>query len=186
MYYAVLNELKLRQANLDTLRREFDPTFSLMPPHVTLVFPVSTSELSLRVMKQHVAHIARTTEGFPAHMRETQLSWDNYLYLIAQEGATNFIELHNALYGGVLAQHLRSELPYMPHITLGHLAKPTENFSLDRPQASQLDGDRYARAQKALQGMELNFTYDVAEIQLVELNAENTKLKMLATFALTG
>lgn len=186
MYYSVLNALKLHVPDMDRFRSEFDPSAAVIAPHITLVFPISAKEVSLHELTDHVSQIARATKRFSAHMCETQLSWDNYLYLTPRVGKIELVNLHAALYGGMLSHYLRHDLTFVPHITLAHFAAPSAHYSLDAPQASHLDSDRYANAQKKVQTMDLDFTYEVAEIQLIEVNARVTKLKTLATFALTG
>jgi hypothetical protein len=51
-----------------------------------------------------------------------------YVFLVPDEGYSQLSLLHDRLYTGVLAPHLRLDLPFIPHITIGtlsdrHLAK---------------------------------------------------------------
>jgi hypothetical protein len=51
------------------------------------------------------------------------LSWDNYLFLLVQEGKTAVIRLHAELYAGVLAKYRQGDLSFVPHVTLGSFAE---------------------------------------------------------------
>ena len=42
-----------------------------------------------------------------------------YVFLVPDDGYATISRLHDALYAGPLASHLRLDLPYVPHITIG-------------------------------------------------------------------
>jgi len=42
-----------------------------------------------------------------------------YVYLVPDEGYSGISRLHDALYSGPLSSHLRLDIPFVPHITLG-------------------------------------------------------------------
>ena len=45
-----------------------------------------------------------------------------YVFLVPNAGFAELSLLHDRLYTGVLASHLRLDLPFVPHITIGRLA----------------------------------------------------------------
>ena len=44
---------------------------------------------------------------------------NGYVYLVPDEGYSAVSRLHDALYDGLLSSHLRLDIPFLPHITLG-------------------------------------------------------------------
>lgn len=46
---------------------------------------------------------------------------DEYLFLDATAGREAFIELHDRLHQGLLAEHLSTAHAYRPHITIGRI-----------------------------------------------------------------
>lgn len=110
------------EAFLEGFRREHDPQVDVVAPHFTLVFGCNT--LPEAVYSDHVGAIARATTAIRFHCRYAMLGADDlndwaYVFLVPDEGNSEISLLHDRLYTGVLAQHLRLEFPYIPHITIG-------------------------------------------------------------------
>jgi 2'-5' RNA ligase len=105
---------------IESLRRRFDPLARVIPAHATLVFPftsaIADSELE--------SHIERAVDGllpFRARFEGVAEVEDEYLFLDASVGREAFIELHDRLYRGLLAEHLSTAHVYRPHITIGRI-----------------------------------------------------------------
>jgi 2'-5' RNA ligase len=49
-----------------------------------------------------------------------------YVFLVPDQGNAEISLLHDRLYTGVLRPHLRLDLPYIPHITIGTLGSRQE------------------------------------------------------------
>jgi hypothetical protein len=96
------------------------------------------------------------------------------------------VALHDKLYSAELRPFLRSDLAYEPHITLAHFAQPSTEFELDKPQDSRLDNARYNQAQARLQTLDLDFECRIARLDLVQVNADVTRVENLSTFALSA
>lgn len=41
------------------------------------------------------------------------------MFLLAEEGRDELLEVHDRLYAGVLQTHLRRDVPFVPHMTVG-------------------------------------------------------------------
>ncbi|MDX1992094.1 MAG: 2'-5' RNA ligase family protein [bacterium] len=97
--------------------------FAALPPHFTLVFPnESVAEADLRL---HVQTCAEDFAAFPFVLRcalavKEAASDRFYLFLVLDEGFSQLVRLHDQLYSGILAPHLRLDLPFIPHITVGY------------------------------------------------------------------
>jgi 2'-5' RNA ligase len=131
------------RALIDAIRAQHDASNALIiPPHFTLVFACTVTDE--QEYREHVGNIAAGTSCIPFACREALLDAADgrevtHVYLMASDGASRIVRLHDALYSGPLAQHLRKELRYIPHITIGTFDSPTEAGSLcDRLNAKAL------------------------------------------------
>ena len=127
MFYALVHYPAVDTVSINQLRRSYDPQIDLIDPHITLVFPVREAIGEQRLVS-HIEKILRGWKPFPIHLQGLQRSWDNYLFLLIQEGKMEVIRLHDELYTGILAKHLRDALPFVPHITLGSFAEDEDRL----------------------------------------------------------
>lgn len=120
------------RALIDTIRNAHDAcNADIIAPHVTLAFGAGGIEETL--YKSHVSAIARQTRTIPFHIRYAGIGHDPdkglfHVFLIPDEGYSALSRLHDRLYTHVLTDHLRLDLPFVPHITVattdsGHAAK---------------------------------------------------------------
>jgi 2'-5' RNA ligase len=106
----------------DTRRRHIELHHSVVAPHFTLVFPLHS--LDERQVAKHVRETLSRSAPIPFVLRCCLVvkndSDDNYfVLLVPDEGFSNIVKLHNSLYTGILAPHLRLDIPFIPHITIG-------------------------------------------------------------------
>ena len=112
--------------SVDTWRAHNDPTgHALIRPHFTLVF--AGDGVDATTYLAHVAAVAARNVPIAFHCRYAMLGADArsqraHAYLVPDEGYAALSLLHDALYSGPLAHHLRLDLPYTPHITVGNFA----------------------------------------------------------------
>lgn len=104
------------------IRRAHDPLFSVVDPHFTLVFP--TDGLALEVLCAHVESILRNIAPIEFTFRQATTVLDiagahSHVCLVPEKGRKALLKLHDRLYSGPLAPHLRSDVPFMPHVTVG-------------------------------------------------------------------
>lgn len=118
----IFPELENR-AEIDAIRRKYDPLFGLIAPHLTLVFPFEWD-----IGDEALASLldARLT-GFSSFDLElcgvgrSVNCFGNFLYWNVAKGAESLVRLHEEL----TAHEFRpfdSGLPYRPHLTLGKLS----------------------------------------------------------------
>ena len=81
MYHAVIHRPTVDTADISEIREKYDPTHGLVDPHVTLVFPVCETALSLDALRAHVESVASRTPAFAATLSELEMSWDQWLFL---------------------------------------------------------------------------------------------------------
>ena len=108
---------------LDAWRATHDSAgHALIRPHFTLVF--ACNAVDGHTYLAHVAAVAARTAPVAFHCRYAMLGADAHspcahAYLVPDEGYAALSLLHDALYTGALAEALRLDLPYTPHITVG-------------------------------------------------------------------
>lgn len=154
MFYALVHYPAVNTASINQLRRSYDPQIDLIDPHITFVFPVHEAIGEQRLVS-HIEKVLRGWKPFPIHLQGLQRSWDNSLFLLIQEGKMEVIRLHDELYTGILAKHLRDDLPFVPHLTLGAFAE---------------DEDRYLQALEEAERMQLDYRSIVDRLHLVKFD----------------
>lgn len=110
---------------IEAVRRRFDPLATVLPAHVTLVFPFVDS-LALSAIREHVADALLGAAPFRITLAPPTSHDGGYLFLRIIEGRRQIVELHDRLYSGPLAGHLSRERIYDPHITVGLLPAPEQ------------------------------------------------------------
>jgi 2'-5' RNA ligase len=108
---------------IQNIRLKYDREYiDIINPHFTLVFPVDD-----KPQEDFIKHITASVSSIKnisfvlcgATVHKDQLSNNWYLFLTPDEGYNDIIKLHDRLYTGLLKDNLRSDLPYIPHITIG-------------------------------------------------------------------
>ncbi len=116
-------------ATIERFRRLHDPRATVLPAHLMLVFPFH-SRLTLDQLAAHAQKVLRNWPGFPVIMHGPWSARNEFIGLATQVGADAVIEIHDRLYRGPLAEHLRPEFDYEPHITLAQSAEPDRYHAL--------------------------------------------------------
>ncbi len=142
---------------IDRFRCAHDPLGNIMPAHLTLVFPFH-SRLTLDQLSAHVQKVIRAWPAFPVVLSGLWSAQSEWIGLATLVGREALIEMHDRLYRGVLAEFLRSDLDYEPHVTIGR-ARTSEEFE----RLTQLAGPVARRNYRSL----LN------ELTILRLDGEN-------------
>ncbi len=155
------------QASVDKIRKQYDPHFGLIAPHITIIFPADT-EIAL---DEIVTRLANAVKGFrPFTARLDRVSsvnllaseWPaetaallaypnavNAIFLLTGEGSREILELKKRLAGAV---GLDTPLvDYPPYLTLGQ--------TLSQP--------AYDAALQALSGYAPDFSFPVSGFDLL-------------------
>jgi 2'-5' RNA ligase len=108
--------------SIESFRRQYDPQASRIALHFTIVFPVEAAPDELA---SEIRAIASSTKPIPFKIRRAAVVPDHLvanrsnIFLVPEEGGTQIATLHDRLYEGALRPHLRSDIPFLPHITVG-------------------------------------------------------------------
>lgn len=117
------------QSWVQTFRREFDPQYARIDPHFTLIFP--TDGVDAETLETHVRTRVAGISPFRFVLRcalpvKDSFSPQTHLFLVPDEGLSQLARLHSQLYTGSLQAHLRLDIPYLPHITIGAFLSAAE------------------------------------------------------------
>lgn len=89
--------------------------------HFTLVFPVVAVPSEL---EPEITAVAQSTQPISFTIRGTRVVRDalgngSHIFLVPDEGGAQIATLHDRLYAGALRAHRRSDIPFVPHMTVG-------------------------------------------------------------------
>jgi 2'-5' RNA ligase len=116
--YANLTEADM--ASVQAIRARHDPQFQILAPHFTLVFPTEVHQSDfvgeVESAAKSVAPFRFTLESVRA-VRD-RLGGGGHVFLVPERGAAYIKALHARLYGGTLSWAHRTDIPYVPHITV--------------------------------------------------------------------
>jgi 2'-5' RNA ligase len=112
---------------IENFRALHDPQSSRIAVHFTLVFPFEGTSADLG------PELAATAQAFPPisfAIREATVVREgpnsSHVFLVPGEGDAQIRALHDRLYSGLLRTHLRAEMPFVPHMTIGAAADTHE------------------------------------------------------------
>lgn len=105
---------------INDLRKQYDPLFDKIAPHISLVFPF-VSDISREELETHVKYALKGLYKFDLRLNTITGTEDSYLFLNVKIGNDEIIELHDKLYAGILKQFLYRGLTFVPHLTIGKL-----------------------------------------------------------------
>lgn len=128
---------------IQSIRRQSDPQFSFIDPHVTLVFP--TDAVPATEMEQQAQRSAWSVVQFGIVLRcalpvADPIHAQHRLFLVPDEGLSTLVRLHDRLYSGPIAAALRLDRPYIPHITVGAF----DDALTCKHAADRINQDRFA------------------------------------------
>jgi len=119
---------------IEEIRRLYDPQYALVLPHFTMVC-ASDARIAEGEYLKHIRSVCRSAQPFQFVCRYVMFDLDArtgkaYACLVPDEGFSNIARLHDSLYRGVLAQSLRLDIPYIPHITIASNLDPNDAKNL--------------------------------------------------------
>nr|WP_302597514.1 2'-5' RNA ligase family protein [uncultured Cellulosilyticum sp.] len=112
---------------VENIRDKYDPLAHKVNAHITLVFPFC-STYSTRELELWLKKILKNVEPFEVELKGISMAsnaFENYLFLNIVRGREEIMQLNETLYDGLLRE-FKSDLPYIPHMTLGKLQNKEE------------------------------------------------------------
>ncbi len=116
--YPLLGEADQRW--IDSTRAQHDPQANLIGAHFTLVFPIDADSDAVAV---HVRSVVSEAAPIPLVVKEVRAVPDHsgvggHVFLVPDHGYPELVALHDRLYEGLLRDHWRRDIPYVPHMTV--------------------------------------------------------------------
>lgn len=105
-------------SGVQAFRLRHDPLARCIPPHVTLVFPFEDEVVDVELIR-HIEDVAAAYGKFSIGFSVPIVVDGRSIWLPVRESAEIVADLQTKLYGGLMGKHLRPEIPYRPHVTLG-------------------------------------------------------------------
>jgi len=144
MYFALVYYPNIDNEAFHSFRRKYDPWHFLLPPHVPFVFPIPV-EIGRKKLENHINMVLRKWVKFEVRFNTIEKTRDHWMFLGAGKGKEKVVRLHDELYTDILSPHLRTNLPFDPHIGLGVFS--TQKYDFNHPEAkSELDLARFHKA----------------------------------------
>ena len=154
-YYAVVYFPEIQLDQINTFRKKYDPQHKVIAPHITLIFPFS--RILEKVIVQHLQTVTKDIQPFKISLSGLTKSFDDYLFLLIENGKNGVDNLHDTLYSGILAGQLQRDIPFIPHITLGYFRSENDHFN----------DVLFETAKKEAEVMNLNFNTTLNSISLI-------------------
>jgi 2'-5' RNA ligase len=108
-------------------QQEDELNFRAIDPHFTLVFPII--EIDRATLVSHTKESSQGIQPFDFTLRCAVLCNDafskyTHVFLVPDEGYSNIVKLHDSLYTGIIADELRLDIPFIPHISIANSLDP--------------------------------------------------------------
>jgi 2'-5' RNA ligase len=171
MYYALSLYPQLSaelSESIDGIRREYDPMSGFTKPHITVLFPLPGS-LGEAELISHIQNVLSDWTPFEIRLGGFHKSHDHWLFLTLKEGEAQVKKLYQALYTGMLAEHRRDDIEFVPHLGLGLFIKDGSTYNWDNPRESDLDRERYEEALCRAKALPLPASIWVEKLQLTKI-----------------
>jgi 2'-5' RNA ligase len=168
MSYALVHYPNINTEDINQIRQKYDPQVDLIDPHITLVFPIIES-INKKNLILHIDSILSKWKTFSICLKGLQKSWDEYMFLIVEEGKVDMVKLHNELYTGILAEYFREDLPFVPHLTLGKFTKDT---------------DKFLQVLEEVQHLDLNYRCFIDKVNLISIDDKQRSIIWSKEFVL--
>ena len=109
---------------IESFRAKHDPQASRLGVHFTFVFPVEALPSEL---EREIAVVAQSTQPISFTIHGAEVVRDvpgshSHIFLVPDAGDAQIATLHDRLYAGALRGHLRADVPFVPHMTVGATA----------------------------------------------------------------
>ena len=175
MFYILVHFPDIDYSKINLFRKKYDPTYRVIDPHITLMFPIPAS-VGEKNLTQHLTAVLKSVNPSSIHMAGFIKSWDHWLFLTLKEGNSEVIQLYDQIYSGILSSYKRSDIPFIPHIGLGLFTKKGADYSLLDPQEVELDQKRYDKALKEAESLDLDHKSVLDKVSLLKLNHDLSKV----------
>jgi len=175
MYYVLVHFPDIDFSKINYLRKKYDPTYRIIDPHITLMFPVP-DYVGEENLWHHLERILNNVNPFTIHLKGFVKSWDHWLFMTLKTGNSEVIQLYDSIYSDMLSSYKRSDVTFIPHIGLGLFVKNAANYTLLDPKELEFDQKGYRRALQEAETLGLNYRSILDRASLLKLNHDLSKI----------
>jgi len=183
MFYVLVHFPGIDNTDINRIRRRYDPTFRIIDPHITLMFPVLAG-MGEEKLVRHLISVLGKWKSFPIHLKGFVKSWDHWLFMTLDQGKTEIEQLYHDIYTGILTEFKRPDIPFIPHLGLGLFVTKGANYELLDPKAVEFDQNRYETALEEAKKLNLDYRCVFNKVHLLKLNENLTRIMDRKTFKL--
>jgi len=172
-YYSLIIYPTIKTDKINLFRKKYDPFFNVIEPHISLIFPVKVpTEITENKLIKHIQKTISSYKKFAIEIGGSDIAWDNWLFLLLKKGNSKIIKLHDDLYSGDMERFWRKDIKFVPHIAIGSFTKAKMGYDLRDPKKLELDKEKYKRALKESEKLDMVYSCVVDKLALVKLNSE--------------
>ena len=168
MHYGLVLYPEVELGRIQEIRRKYDPTFDVIRPHVTVLFPVPEAVGEAELVS-HIECILGNWCAFEIRLGGLVKSNDHWMFLTLGKGEREVKELYQALYTGILAQYRRDDIEFVPHLALGLFVKDQATYDWNKPQESEFDQQKYDAAIRDAEALRLDSSWEARTLHLVTI-----------------
>lgn len=183
MYTGLAHFPDIDTTRINQIRKKFAPTFDLIDPHITIMYPVP-DEVKQETLVQHIERVLKPWRPFPIHISGLCKSWDHWLFLTLKEGNGDVIRLNKAVYTGILKPYHRADIEFVPHIGLGLFIKEGADYDHKNPQRLEFDEQRYQTALREAEASGLDYRCVLDRLHLCTVTNDFTRIEKSRVFYL--
>jgi 2'-5' RNA ligase len=183
MYYGLAYFPKVEIEGINLIRKKYDPTYGIIDPHLTIMYPVPSSLSEKRIIK-HIDTVLKKWRPFKIHFGGFKKSWDFWLFLTLNKGESEVKRLSMEIYSEFLSEYRREDIEFVPHIGMGLFIKNQKHYDFKNPRKLFFDEKKYQKALSEVKTLGLNFSCVIDNLELVEINENFTTIKTIRVFYL--
>ena len=168
MHYALVLYPEVETERIQEIRRKYDPTFDVIRPHVTVLFPVPEAVGEAK-LGSHIESVLGNWNAFEIRLGGLVKSNDHWMFLTLGKGEREVKGLYQALYTGILDQYRRDDIEFVPHLGLGLFVKDQATYDWNKPQESEFDQQKCDAAMRDAETLSLDSTWEATTLHLVAI-----------------
>ena len=185
MLYGLVHFPDIDCTKINQLRQRYDPTYRIIDPHITVMFPVPDS-VGEKNLISHLGAVVKAEKAFSIHMSGFVKSWDHWLFLTLKEGKSRVVQLYNRIYSDFLEPYKRSDIPFIPHIGLGLFSKRGADYSLLDPRQVEFDEKRFEKALHEAENLGLDYHSKIEKLTLLKLPDDLSRIVWRKVFFMSN
>lgn len=138
---------------IQRIRRKYDPTLSVVGPHVAVLFPVPETVGEAKLLS-HLEGVCIRRSSFEIRLGGFHRSDDHWLFLTLLQGEGDVRSLYRDVYTDLLEEYRRDDIEFVPHVGLGLFVRGDAPYEMGNPDSAQLDEAAYEAAVAEASGLD--------------------------------